>query len=163
MHAFFILAAVSPSRQHSFRVLLTGHIVVLAGCIFLAGSGRSSAMFLGQTLLIAGIIEGALLVGWRLSQMPKSQALEFMLVSPLQAPFVLLAEALVGLTRLALITLAGLPLLILMVEMPRSVLNGPAILLADDIPWLLIQPFLWGAVTGLGLTAWAYESDPVRR
>src|SRR5438128_350188 len=32
-----------------------------------------------------------------------------------------------------------------------------------DIPTLLVVPFVWGAVTGLGLTAWAYEPAGVRR
>ncbi len=163
MFAFFTLAAVSPGRQHSFRVLLIGHIFMLTCCIFLAGLGRMSAMFVGQTLLVAGIIEGALLIGWRLAQMPKSQALEFLLVSPLQAPFVLLAEALVGLARLAMITLAGLPLLLLLADLPLASSRSSGIVLMDDIPWLLLQPFLWGAVTGIGLTAWAYEGDLVRR
>ena len=48
--------------------------------------------------------------GWRLTQIPKSQALEFLLVSPLRPRRLFLAEALVGLTRLALVTLSGLPL-----------------------------------------------------
>jgi hypothetical protein len=163
MFAFFRLAAVSPGRQRAFRVLLTAHLVVLAACIFLAELGRMSVMLIGQTLLVTGIIEGALLVGWRLAQMPKSQALEFILVSPLQAPMALLAEALVGLTRLAMITLAGLPLLLIMLEAPLSSARGPGFLTMAHLPWLLLQPFLWGAVTGLSLTAWAYESDPVRR
>ena len=107
MLAFFTLAAVSPSRQHSFRVLATCHVLMLTACGFLAGTGRMSAMFIGQTILVAGIIEGALLIGWRLTQLPKSQALEFMLVSPLRPHFVLVAEAAVGLVRLGLVTLAG--------------------------------------------------------
>ena len=33
---------------------------------------------------------------------------------------------------------------------------------ADLVPLALV-PALWGAITGLGLTAWAYESLRVRR
>ena len=44
-------------------------------------------------------------VPWRLTQLPKSQALEFLLVSPLRPPWVFAAEAAVGVTRLALVTL----------------------------------------------------------
>ena len=62
----------------------------------------------------------------------------------------LVAEALVGLIRLALITLAGLPLLIVMVAMAHPSWEGRAILRIEDIPWMLIQPFIWGAVTGTG-------------
>ena len=48
-------------------------------------------------------------VGWRLTQLPKSQALEFLLVSPLRPRRLLFAEALVGLAQLGLVTLSGLP------------------------------------------------------
>ena len=157
MLPFFTLAALSPSRQRTFRTLMIAHLTALGitaiGLHFLKASLRPLAV--GNVLLIAGIIEGALLIGWRLSQLPKSQALEFLLVSPLRPARVLLAEALVGLTRLAFVTLSGVPILLLLV------LQG--FLLEADLPTLLVVPFLWGAVTGLGLTAWAYESDRVRR
>ena len=45
------------------------------------GIAFTGPMVLGNGLLVAGIVEGALLVGWRLTQLPKSQALEFLLVS----------------------------------------------------------------------------------
>src|SRR5690606_2717204 len=106
-------------------------------------------------LLIAGIIEGALLIGWRLSQMPKSQALEFLLVSPLRPGRLFLAEALVGLARLALITLSGLPILLLLIYQ--------GCLYPEDVTVLLALPLVWGAVTGLGLATWAYETEAVRR
>src|ERR1700688_367276 len=120
---FLYLAAVSPTRQRTFRFLVGGHLAVvgmaLAGLVLagmlLAGTPKNLMVF-GNTLLVAGIVEGALLVGWRLTQLPKSQALEFLLVSPLRPGQVLLAEALVGLTRLAWVTLAGLPLLILLLS-----------------------------------------------
>jgi len=157
MLPFFTLAAVSPSRQRTFRTLLVGHLATLGltslGLQWMGALGRPLAV--GNVLLIAGIVEGALLVGWRLTQLPKSQALEFLLVSPLRPGRVLLAEALVGLTRLGQVTLAGLPILQLLI------FQGT--LLTDDLPTLLVVPFLWGAVTGLGLTVWAYESERVRR
>src|ERR1700688_4253690 len=151
---FLYLAAVSPTRQRTFRFLVGGHLAVvgmaLAGLVLagmlLAGTPKNLMVF-GNTLLVAGILEGALLVGWRLTQMPKSQALEFMLVTPLRPGQVLLAEALVGLTRLAWVTLSGLPGVAFLVERGR----------------LLLLSVIWGAVAGLGLTAWAYESEPVRR
>src|SRR5262249_61152229 len=68
----------------------------------------------GYVLLTAGIVEGAVLLGWRLTQLPKSQALEFLFVSPLRPWQLFVAEAVVGLSRLALITLCGLPVLLLM-------------------------------------------------
>src|SRR5437870_53148 len=89
----------------------------------------TSPVMLGEVLLIAGIIEGALLIGWRLTQCPKSQALEFLLVSAVRPSQILLGEALVGLVRLALVTLAGLPILVVLVE------NGS--IKAGDVPTLL--------------------------
>jgi hypothetical protein len=110
---------------------------------------------LGLTLLVAGIVEGAVLIGWRLTQLPKSQALEFLLVTPLRPRRVFLAEAVVGLLRLGLVMLAGLPVLALLAADGR--------LDALDVAVLLVMPFTWGAITGLGLTVWAYEPIVVRR
>src|SRR4051812_25280293 len=110
---FFVLAARSPSRQKTFRRAVVGHsllVLVAAFVVVHEGYTRTHAL-LGHFLLIAGIVEGALLVGWRLTQLPRSQALEFMLVSPLRPARLLFAEALVGLTLLALVTLSGLPVL----------------------------------------------------
>jgi hypothetical protein len=65
------------------------------------------------------------------------------------------AEALVGMTRLALVTLSGLPVLLFLV------LQGQ--LLPTDILPLLLVPLLWGIFTGLGLITWAFEPAIVRR
>src|SRR5439155_21430449 len=120
-----------------------------------APAAASPTPILGHGLLVAGILEGALLLGWRLTQLPKSQALEFLLVSPVRPRQFFLAEALVGLARLALVTLTGLPVLLLLA------LEGRLDLL--DVPVLLAMPFTWGALTGLGLITWAYEPAAVRR
>jgi len=66
-----------------------------------------------------------------------------------------LAETAVGLLRLALVTLAGLPILVLLVH--------EGCLDPLDVAVLLVMPFTWGAATGLGLTVWAYEPVGVRR
>src|SRR5581483_5664556 len=68
---FFVLAAVSPSRQFAFRRLVAVHLALLAGlALAAAGLGKGSNFtFIGYTLLTAGIVEGALLVGWRLTQL----------------------------------------------------------------------------------------------
>jgi hypothetical protein len=157
MQPFFTLAAVSPTRQRAFHALLLAHLatlgVVLAGMDF--SGAWSKPLALGNVLLIAGIIEGALLIGWRLSQLPKSQALEFLLVSPIRPGRLFRAEALVGLARLALVTLSGLPILLLLIYQ--------GCLYPEDVAVLLAVPFVWGAVTGLGLVTWAYETDRVRR
>ena len=156
-YSFFALAAQSPTRQTAFRRLVGLHLLILGGACWTLQRepvGRP-AILLGHLALVAGIVEGALLIGWRLTQLPRSQALEFLLVSPLRPPRLLLAEALVGLAQLGLITLAGLPVLLLLVADGR-------LDLLDPLP-LLIMPFTWGSITGLGLTVWAYEPRGVRR
>ena len=153
---FFRLAMLAPNRQRALRGAVLAHVSLLAA--LLAGTylgAAPSSFVLGNALLIAGIVEGATLLGWRLTQLPKSQALEFLLVSPLRPSHFLFAEALVGLARLALVTLSGLPLLVLLV--------GEGRLLVADLPVVLLLPLTWGAVTGLGLAAWAYEPAGVRR
>jgi hypothetical protein len=153
---FFTLAAVSPGRQYTFRCLVAVHLVAL-GCGFgLVEANRPhGAPIVGHLLLVAGIIEGALLLGWRLTQLPKSQALEFLLASPVRPWQLFLAEALVGLVRLILVNLAGLPVLLFLV------LEGH--LHPVDLGPLLVMPITWGALAGLALIAWAYEPARVRR
>src|SRR4051794_40165068 len=94
---FFKLAAISPGRQCAFRYLVCVHIVLLAcgGGLALLLQADNTPL-LGHVALIAGIVEGALLVGWRLTQLPKSQSLEFVLVSPMRPWQLLLAEGMVG-------------------------------------------------------------------
>jgi hypothetical protein len=154
---FFALAARSPTRQATFRRAVVLHLAVLAGAAWAMSrqSPREGAVLLGHVLLVAGIVEGAGLVGWRLAQMPKSQALEFLLVSPLRPRRLFLGEASVGLGLLALVTFSGLPVLALLAADGR-------LDILDPLP-LLVMPFTWGAVTGLGLTVWAYEPARVRR
>ena len=155
MQAFFTLAAVSPNRQRAFRTILVAHLLAMGLVIVAMLWRKTGPLLFGNVLLVAGIIEGALLIGWRLTQLPKSQALEFLLVSAARPPFVLVAEAAVGITRLAFVTTAGLPLLILMVTQ--------GLLLWEDVPVLLALPFAWGLTAGLGLVTWAYEPMGVRR
>jgi hypothetical protein len=157
MHAFFQLAAVAPNRQRTFRTVVVLHALMLLSLMVGMSWNRSacSPALFGQIVLTLGILEGAMLVGWRLTQLPKSQALEFLLVSALSPPWVLLSECLVGLTRLAFVTLAGLPILVLMV--------AQGLLFVEDVPVLLAMPLVFGTVTGLGLTCWAYEPLLIRR
>jgi hypothetical protein len=159
-YPFFALAARSPTRQKTFRRVVVFHLLVLAGAVWSLGhQGLSPAAadrtLLGHVLLVAGIVEGALLIGWRLTQMPKSQALEFLLVSSLRPPWLVVAEVLVGLGQLTLITLSGLPILTFMV-------SEGYLAPADPVP-LLLLPLTWGALCGVGLTVWAYEPVVVRR
>jgi hypothetical protein len=155
---FFALAAQSPSRQAAFRRAAMAQVVTLGVTAFVLGRLASPVMgnvLFGNMALVAGIVAGASLVGWRLAQLPKSQALEFLLVSPLRPARLFLAEALVGLGRLSLVTLCGLPVL-------AAQAGSGGLTMLDIVP-LLAMPFTWGAVTGLGLAVWAYEPLSVRR
>lgn len=155
--AFLRLAVQSPSRQRAFRRAVWLHLFAMGMVVWLMlhTSAASATPFFGQFLLVTGIVEGALLIGWRLTQMPKSQALEFLLVTPLRGWRVFVGEALVGLGRLALVTLSGLPILLL--------LTLTSYVTPLDVVPLLVMPFTWGAITGLGLTTWAFEPLTVRR
>jgi hypothetical protein len=156
-HSFLLLAFQSPARQQAFRRMAVLHAALIAGTLATTGAGQpgKTGVVLGMALLVGGIVEGAMLVGWRLTQLPKSQALEFLLVAPLRPRRMFLAEAMVGLLRLALVTLTSLPFLILLASVGR--------LDWLDVAVLILMPFSWGALTGLGLTVWAYEPATVRR
>src|SRR5688500_10306655 len=138
LYPFFALGMRAPARQLAFRRAVVLHVLVVAvAALAVRQTGtRGTAVLLAPLLPVVGIVEGALLVGWRLAQMPKSQALEFLLVSPVRPRRVFLAEALVGLGRLALVTLSGLPPLVLLVL-------GGSLYPADLVP-LVIMPYLWG-------------------
>src|SRR5437764_13844020 len=138
LYPFLALAAVSPGRQRAFRNAVVGHLVLLLGTLW-AVSGRDrqgAATLLGYVLLTAGIVEGAVLLGWRLTQLPKSQALEFLLVTPLRPFRAFLNEVLVGVAFLALVTLSGLPLL--------ALLAAHGLLAAIDLVPFLLVPWTWG-------------------
>lgn len=157
MHAFFQIAMVSPGRHLAWRQTVVLHLGLLAGvlCVGSLYGEPPHATVLGYVLLTMGLIEGAALVGWRLTQLPKSQALEFLLVTPLRPQLAFMAETLSGLARLALVTLAGLPVLL--------VLTVAGLLEPIDVPVLLLVPFTWGALTAMAITAWTYEAPAFRR
>ena len=155
--AIFAAAMAAPHRQLGFRRLASAHAVLVAGLVGSAAfAGTDTAVATAaQLLLCLGLVEGATLIGWRLTQLPKSQALEFMLVSPVRPAGFFLAEALVGVGRFALVGLGGVPVLGLMVFAGLAEW-------ADLLP-LALLPFVWGTVVGLGLTAFVYEPVKVRR
>src|SRR5438874_4799090 len=99
---FFTLATQSPGRQQAFRhaVLLHLGLLTAGAWVVAVPDPAAAAPWLGHLLLVAGIVEGAMLLGWRLAQLPKGRSLEFLLVSPLRPHWVFTAEALVGLARL---------------------------------------------------------------
>ena len=156
-YPFLALAARSPTRQWSFRSAVAAHVLLLLGIVWASAWSPQGKPFplLGHLLLCAGIVEGALLVGWRLTQMPKSQALEFLLVSPLRPAGVFLCEVLVGAVLLALVTLSGLPVLVFFTVTGQ--------IQPWDILPVLLLPFTWGLLTGVWLTQYAYEPLWVRR
>lgn len=154
---FFAAAMIAPGRQAAFRRVAVGHVLLVAILAYAAGRARhpDSLVAVGYFALILGMVEGAALVGWRLTQMPKSQALEFLLTSPVQPRRVFLAEALVGIARFALVWLAGLPVF------AGLVFTGA--IDPGDLAPLAVMPFAWGVACGVVLTAWVYEPVSVRR
>lgn len=154
---FFHAAMVSPGRQLAFRRLAVTHVLLLVGLSWsvLASPTPSTRTTFGYLVLVLGIVEGAALVGWRLTQLPKSQALEFLLTSPVQPRRVFVAEGLVGVGRFALVWLGGLPILGLLFFVGAVDVGG--------LTALAVMPFVWGVFAGLALTAWVYEPVVVRR
>jgi hypothetical protein len=154
---FFVLGMTSTGRQIAFRRTVAVHVLFLAALLWaLELTAQSNTLVLmGYALVAAGIVEGAVLIGWRLTQLPKSQSLEFLLSSPVQPKRIFIAEALVGISRLALVQFAGTPVLLLM-------LFTGGIEPIDLVP-MVLAPFIWGAITGIGLTVWAYETIGIRK
>ncbi len=154
---FFRLAMAAPGRQTAFRRAAIGHLLFVAAAAYVLHTSTTykTQQTVGYGLVGAGIVQGAILIGWRLAQLPKSQALEFLLVSPVRPRRLFLAEALVGLGRFTLVQLAGLPILL------TPLLEGS--LQVGDVVLLIGLPYVWGAMAGLGLTVWAYETRTVKR
>jgi hypothetical protein len=152
---FFALAMLAPNRQRSFRTAACAQIFLTTVAALAVLQNVSLISIASQALLVAGIVGGAIVIGWRLTQIPKSQSLEFLLVSPVQPKRIFVAEAAVGFARLAWITLAGLPALSLLCIFGR--------IAPEDFAILIVMPLAWGTVTGLAIAVWAYESRAVRR
>jgi hypothetical protein len=157
LQPFFVAAMQSTGRQSAFRRVACGHVVICAllAAVVAQSPTRDAVTAAGYLLLCVGLVEGAALVGWRLTQMPKSQALEFLLTSPVQPRRLFLAEALVGISRFTLVQFAGLPAL--------GALHFAGRLSFADLTPLMVLPWAWGIASGLLLTAWVYEPRAVRR
>jgi hypothetical protein len=154
---FFVVAMQAPGRQATFRRVVVGHVLVTGLLAVLVAQARSAETLTvaGYALLCLGLVEGAALVGWRLTQLPKSLALEFLLTSPVQPRRLFFAEALVGVTRFALVQLSGLPVL--------GGLHFTGLVAPHDLAPLFVLPLVWGLLAGLCLTAWIYEPRGVQR
>lgn len=157
MVPFFVAAMQAPGRQLAFRKMAFVH--VLACCFFVFWSMRIGSYgapeLVGYAAFVLGLIEGAALIGWRLAQLPKSQALEFLLVSPVRPRRLFLSEAFVGCARFLLVQFTGLPVLLYGVFFANFE--------ASDLIPLFVMPITWGLLTGLMLTTWIYESIWIRR
>jgi hypothetical protein len=154
---FFRTAMAAPGRQANFRRAALAHVLFVAAVVagVLANPVPDSLQVFGYVLLGAGLVEGAVLVGWRLTQLPKSQALEFLLTSPVSARRIFIAETGVGICRLILVQLAGIPAFLPLLN--RGIIGS------IDLLVLLGMPLIWGSVAAFGLIVWAYETRLVRR
>lgn len=157
MDPFFELAGRSITRQRHFRQLVTLHVATVAITCLIASwrQDRQIAGTIGVTLMLLGIVEGAIVIGWRLSQWPKSKAMELLLVTALSPRRAMLGEQLVGITILSLVALTAAPLLVWLVAW-----GWLAPLEAIALP---VNGLLWGMACGLGLSWWAYEPLAIRR
>src|SRR5262245_41582437 len=104
--SLFSLAMASPGRQRAFRFAACVHIACCAAAVFAVTQNRSLLPVAAQLLVVLGIVEGAVILGWRLTQFPKSRALEFLLVSPVRPRGLFLIETAAGTARLVLVGLA---------------------------------------------------------
>lgn len=156
MIPFFVMAMQAPGRHRSFRRAAVGHFLILSTLVSLTirvGPWGPPGL-LGYLTLMLGMIEGAALIGWRLVQIPKSQALEFLIVTALRPRRIFLSEAAIGIARFLLVQMTALPVFSL------AVLFGHFD--ASDLIPLAVMPVIWGVTVGLILTAWVYEPLPVR-
>lgn len=154
---FYEQAGRSISRQLSFRRLLFVLMIGLAVmCLVPIRFGRPNLVIaLGLTLLFGGIISGGLLIGWRLTQLPKSRSLEPLLLAPVDSIHLMLGEQIVAVTYFGLIMLSSVPILVLCVSMQWM---QPL-----DALVLFVIAFTWGSFAGLGLTWWTYEPERLRK
>jgi hypothetical protein len=154
---FLRLAGRSPSRQRVFRLLVMVHVLVLSATALVVMQNQMPRTFsmMGFAHLMLGIVEGALAIGWRLVQWPKSQSLEPLLLANLSSRSVMSGEIAVGMSQMGLLSLSGIPILVMLASLGWT--DGSAIFL------LPLQSFLWGSAVGLGLVTWAYETATIRR
>lgn len=155
LRPFFQIAMLAPGRQLTFRRVAVVHVLFVTALGYAIAAEPRMLEVVAYVLLVLGLVEGAALVGWRLTQLPKSQALEFLLTSPLQPRRLFLAEALVGISRFVLVWLGGLPVFV------GLLFTG----VVEPIDWLVLwgMPVVWGVFAGVCLTAWVYESRTVRK
>src|SRR5262249_39051644 len=105
---FFSHAMRSRERHLAWRRLAIAQIVIASLCAWLIGA-YDRRILAGSVLLVSGIVQGAILVGWRLSQIPKCQGLELLLGSPVRPAMTFTGEALSAWGLLTLVIVAGFP------------------------------------------------------
>src|SRR5262245_55280842 len=150
---FLCHAMRSRERQFALRRLAIAQILIASLCAWLIW-GDDRRILAGSVLLVTGIVQGAILVGWRLSQIPKCQGLELLLGSPVRPAMTFIGEAFSALGLLTLVTSAGFPSLWILAVTGR--------IDSVDLILLVLMPLTWGALTGIGLATWAYEPPTVR-
>ena len=157
----FVLAARSRPRQQLLRQLVAFRLLAMAAAVAVWGLSAAArdhyglTAWLGWALLAAGIADGGALLGWRLAQLPKSPALEPLLLAPAPPWRTMLAEQAVGAALTLHSALAALP--------PLALLVGVGWLDPFDAAaiWALALAAAWAL--GLGLAWWSYEPRWVRR
>lgn len=151
MDPFFEVAGRSPTRQTGFRQFLAVHVFCVAAVALVCAwlENRRIAGVLGIALVLLGIVEGALILGWRLTQWPKSKAMELLLVTSISPRRAMVGEECVGIALYTFLAISSVPIL--------AGLVSARWLEAADAAAILFSGYVWGLVAGLGLAWWAYE------
>ncbi len=163
MLPFFVLAGRSPTRQYLWRWMICLHFFVLISAAFVPTSFRRGEL-IGHALLLVSIVEAAILIGWRLAQWPKHQAIELLLTSPLSGPACIAAELLIGTVQMLFLTVASLPIFMLLkFTTPIRTRSDQQLLVETINPLIIPFSMMWGLTLGMGIVWWAYERREVRR
>ncbi len=143
-------------RCWSLRGAALGMVAVMALGQVSAAAQRPEELVLRLTWLqlLASLVIGACLVGWRVAQFPKSRAAEFHLVTPAADWQIILGEILGGAVKTVVVSGATLPFIAAML--------GAGWIRLDAALAVFFVPLAGGLTAGLALAVAAYEPRWVR-
>lgn len=145
------------SQSFGLRGAAIAVVLILAVWIWIGSVGYPllAAHRLATTLLMAGLVTGGCLTGWRLAQFPKSRAAEFQLVTPSSDAQIILSQASAGLLRTLLVIATAAPFVF--------AAWGAGWIDVMQLGALCVVPVLAGTLAGALLAVVAYEPVWLRR
>jgi len=141
----------------TWRSLIVATVAVL-GVVTLATSRQSPILAteaVATTQLLAGLLVGGFLTGWRVAQFPKSRAAEVQLLAPVSDWVHVGGELAAGMIRTAIVLMAITPMVVGLVALGW--------LRPGEATVLVALPIIGGWLAGLLLAVIAYEPVWVRR